>query len=834
MREERRRWTLSLALAALTSLSCTKKEEEPPAEQAVEVVEPAVPALDLWAGVPPLTPEADDVAASLEPRPEAQKPPSVHETIEVPLAAPEEPGPAVPPATPGELSVERHGPTGAQGLVDAVRLSFDQPMVPLADVTTLTAKPIPFTIEPAVPGKVRWLGTRTLAFEPEGGRMPFSTEYTVTVPAGVKSTWGKDLAADFRWTFSTPTLALASSTPWEGSEGIDLTPTITLEFNQPVERTALVAALSLAGRGDRMGMRLAPPPKKASTPTATEPEWKAARRVEVVPERALRPNTRYTLSLPGGVYGEGPERGSALALHFSTYPPLTVKKAKCWGTCWANHGITLEASNPLDDPDIASKVHVDPAPADLVVSPHWSGISLSGDFEGGTRYRVTVDAGLRDTHGQTLARDFSTTVTLGPPYPSVSLARPMGSPVVIEEAASKDFELLVAGVKTVELMARGLALSEVRTFLDAYPSSSDRSWPTGHDPATYTDLVRTPGAMKRSERLRLDLAPVLAKGGEHVWLNVRSNPIKSDGWTERYGTNMLVEVTDLGVATALDHDSGLVMVTRLSTGEPVAGAKVSLSERWSDTKVWTGETDAEGLARMSVGVTSAGQLLLVEHADWSTCDDHQGTYELLDTETRVMVPLGDMGGFAGQVFRHTEGLGFAMGRIDGDDAQVQAVVIDEGQYERRTTNRLERSEPREKLAAWSIDDTPLSRSDAHPAGHPSLGCEPATAERLDALASSLPKRSKLDPAQWSACPLGEGSWLLVSPGDPCGKEWHVAVIDDEGAVVGALAGKEPESHLRLRRLDGETLLVEQWGSKDAPRLFQADRSSLVQVEGTLG
>lgn len=282
MRARRLSRTLVFALAAAVGLSCTKKEEEtPPAEDAgtTEPAVPGVPALDLWAGVPPLEAKADDIATKLVPRPGIMSPPTVHETIEEPLKAPEGTKGVPPiPTAPGPLEVERNGPTGAQSLVDAVRLTFNQPMVPLADVEALKAAPIPLTIEPSVPGEVDWLGTRTLAFVPEAGRMPFSTEYTVTVPAGVRSTWGKALEKDFRWTFSTPTLALQSSVPWNGSDQVELEPTISLEFNQPIERTALIAAITLSGKGDRMGVRLAPPPKTAGTtpapaPASSEAEW---------------------------------------------------------------------------------------------------------------------------------------------------------------------------------------------------------------------------------------------------------------------------------------------------------------------------------------------------------------------------------------------------------------------------------------------------------------------------------------------------------------------------------------------------------------------------------
>ncbi len=613
MRIQRRSWTLCLALAAVTVVSCTNKEQPSPTEEQTDatVVEPGVPALDLWDGVPPLTPQAQDIAAVLEPRPGALKPPSVHETVEVPLAAVPDADGALPPPTPGPLSIERHGPTGPQTLVDAVRLSFNQPMVPLADIDTLKAAAIPFTIEPAVPGEVKWLGTRTLAFVPEAGRMPLSTKYTVTVPAGVASTWGKSLAKKFTWNFSTPAMELESATPWDGASNVELSPTITLWFNQAAERTAVVTALTLTSKGDRMGLVPAPPPKAGATPSP-DSEWKAARAVWLVPERPLRPNTRYVLTLPPGVYGEGPTPSTTIKSTFTTYPPLTLAKAKCWGVCHADYGITLDASTNLSDPDIAAKVHVDPEPEGLTVIPRSSAIVLGGKFEGRTRYTVTVDAGLRDTHGQTLAKDFKLTTTLGPPSPSVSFATTAGDPVVIERAATKEIELLVSGVKNVELHARALAVADISDFLDAYPDGEHRNWPRAHDPATYTKMFGTPGAMRRGERLTLDLGPALA-GGEHLWITTRSNPIKNSSWVDRYGVHKLVEVTDLGVATILDRDSGMAMVTRLSNGEPVAGATVSLHSRTSAAPLWTGTTNAEGLAEIEQGTGSSGTLLVVKH-----------------------------------------------------------------------------------------------------------------------------------------------------------------------------------------------------------------------------
>lgn len=249
--------------------------------------------------------------------------------------------------------------------------------------------------------------------------------------------------------------------------------------------------------------------------------------------------------------------------------------------------------------------------------------------------------------------------------------------------------------------------------------------------------------------------------------------------------------------------------------------------------------DVDGrLRRLLPGSALVGRagdrMLLIERALWSTCDDHQGAYDLLDTHTRVLVPLGDMGGFPADVFRHAKGLGFAIGRADGDgyEAKVQAVVLDEGTYERRVTDRLEQREPGKLLGDWGMEAAPLSHDGAQPLDDPPAGCGPADASALAALRAHLPKRTKLVPTQWTACSLDDGARLLLSTGGECGKQWHVLVLDGEGERAGERVGKQAGTHARLRRLDAGTLLVELWGSDDRPRLVLAGGDGLVDVGDT--
>ncbi|MCX4241500.1 hypothetical protein [Paraliomyxa miuraensis] len=307
-----------------------------------------------------------------------------------------------------------------------------------------------------------------------------------------------------------------------------------------------------------------------------------------------------------------------------------------------------------------------------------------------------------------------------------------------------------------------------------------------------------------------------------------------------------VQTRNLSVEIMETHGEGPVQLAELEvygrTGTPRDPLAITLAHTVVafDPPVWRKKlrthsagraflerVDADGrLQRLLPGTALVGRtgdrLLLIEQATWSTCDDHQGAYSLLDTHTRVLVPLGDMGGFGGRVFRHTEGLGFGIGRVEGDDAKVEAIVLDEGVYERRTTGRLDQRAPAQMLADWDIEGAPLATDPSGTLASPPPGCEPASATSLAGLRPHLPKRTSLDATQWTACSLGDDHQLLISTGGPCGKQWQVVVLGSEGALLGRRSGKEAGTHVRLRRLDESSMLIELWGADDRPRLLLAE------------
>ena len=124
-----------------------------------------------------------------------------------------------------------------QGSVESIKetsaiiVSFNQPMVPLQKLPG-EEETGPLHIKPPVSGKYRWMGTRTLVFLPEEGRLPYGTHFTVTLPAGFSSISGEILKEDFSWSFQTPPPNIIYHWPRDKSQWIGLNEIMILQFNQ--------------------------------------------------------------------------------------------------------------------------------------------------------------------------------------------------------------------------------------------------------------------------------------------------------------------------------------------------------------------------------------------------------------------------------------------------------------------------------------------------------------------------------------------------------------------------------------------------------------------------
>ena len=589
--------------AAMFFLPACTASNPTPAAADKPAAEPGPQKLDLWAGVPPIEPEASDIATELTPVPGPQPPPTVSETIELPFPPPEPPSKQTQDlAAEGPLKVLRTSPTQKEpGIVGAVTAVFNHPMVPLASIDDLKLERSPLSIEPQPKGKFRWLGTQMVAFEPEG-RLPFSTTFTARVQAGETSELGAKLAKEVKWQFTTPSLAVETHSPGEW-ESATLDTLMVVRFNQTIDRAKIAAALRLRGGGKTVAVESVAPDQweALAEPWRSQATAGIAERTLVLrPTAALEPDTAYTIDIPAGVYGEGPNPSKPIALKLRTYPPLTLSGPNCttnypWD-CRPESGITIAASNPIvSDPAFDKKVRITPEVPDLKVTVA-GGIHLEGKFRGLGTYTIEVDAGLRDIHGQELKNPYKRTVTLPALEASLQWSDRPVDPAVLEPGHSGVLEARATGLTSVEVRARPFAPASLREILGDRHLSYDGNWPGSLRQPGWDKTFDVRDSKVEAARLSLDARAMGAGNGNLLLLGARSNQLGNPGWSYRASLSQIVQITRLGVTAALDSVGGVVYVTDIETGEPLSGVELALHNTNVDVPLWTGKTGADGVA----------------------------------------------------------------------------------------------------------------------------------------------------------------------------------------------------------------------------------------------
>jgi len=582
---------------------------EAPPSAPVQIV-PLPQGIDPFADLePPQVPEleaGDPLADTLRLGPEP--PPEVGEVeAHFPPAVPEQPLPEVkvPPMT-----VVRHYPDHQVDLVDRVSVTFSLPMVPLADLARLDEIPSPLTISPEVPGRFIWLGTDTVAFQPEG-RMPFGNTYTATVAAGTKSALGQTLQDPYSFNFETPRPTLEGSVPTDGAEEIHPDSTITLYFNADVEPAKVLPLLELKDvEGKSYPLALVGRPPKdpdATGRTAEDADLRRrARGLVVKPAKRLPTGMHYVMTIGEELTStEGPlPADTKHFVRFATYYPLEVTGATCsWGggLCYPGSPIHVEFNNRLKQQSLTGKVTVSPPAESLRLRVSGNDIVAFAEFLPSQEYTIHVSVGIEDAHGQKNVQGYSQKVKYREAQPMMNLART--GIIVLESRETRTID-----VSSMNLEEARLKLSYVppEKLLEAV------ELPFGYygwddDPSRVLQMMEERPVVltdqkNRVKRVPIDLNPALASrnvpyGVVFIDLKARRSRGLFKGW-DNFRQTALVQITDLGLTAAQSRDELYVLATRLSSAEPLHRAKVTLFERSSKEEVGSGFTDEMGLVKL--------------------------------------------------------------------------------------------------------------------------------------------------------------------------------------------------------------------------------------------
>ncbi len=523
----------------------------------------------------------------------------------------------------------RYQPEGSVDLAPFISVTFDQPMVPVATLDQLSSADVPVQVTPAIEGRWRWIGTRTLRFElvPELlDRLPASTSYQVVVPAGTRSANGATLNEAVSWTFTTPTPTVTQFTG--ESDSLPLAPVFVAVFDQRVDPEAVIAVTTLRAGGEHRPVRIADKAEIEADEAARSAVEQAldSRAVAFRPVSELPADTALEIRIgPAIPSAEGPlTSGTVDVRRASTFGRLEIEETSCdWGDgCTPGVPFVVRLSNPLE-PDAfrSDQVSVSPAIPGLRINVSGSVIEISGATTGRTTYAVRLRSDLVDVFGQTLGEDTTVEFDVGPAPPEF---RGFDRSWITTDPTADHPTLTVTSVNhdAVHVQAWGVNptnLTEYREYLDKLESDIGAAIPEWQ--IVYDEVIEVDAPPDQWVETPIDLSAPFNLAGSQLVVRVeptRKFSAKDDDYWRNRPTIAWVQNTTLGIDAFFDDDQLLIWATDLPTGEPVGGIPIELI---GDGRIAT--TDEAGLAQLDLGTegvlglwANAGDRTAFLPSDW--------------------------------------------------------------------------------------------------------------------------------------------------------------------------------------------------------------------------
>jgi uncharacterized protein YfaS (alpha-2-macroglobulin family) len=554
------------------------------------------------------------------------------------------------------VSAAPNGELANLAQVDEIRVVFSEPMVTLGRIPARVTAPF-FSISPAVPGTFRWSGTTILIFTPEGRRpLPYATNYEVTIDTAAAAVSGRRLAQPYRFSFTTPTVKLLQ-TNWyrrggkagapmvvvlrfnQPVRGADIAPHITARFephqwNEPawpaearervrgidpaaLDRFAAKASATRAAASARSPVELRLMSDWDRTRFPPAPDMVVFETVTPVPSESwVLLTVQRTVPSPAGPATPS----SATAYTIQAEHAFFVDGFYCSRRCVPENGNPLQFRNEVKVAAFAAATSVfdvtDPGAMQRVNRP--AAPKPRGDYQqdesraftledGGFNaqppartYAVTIDSSLQSVDGQTLGYTWTGTVenwrqraftSFGDGHGVWELGGGKALPFYARNF--RDVTQWAARIDPADLVPTIVKLQRAERSADEFAAYQPPFSEAPPGAGTPRRLGVTPDKLQSHG---LDLSKALSdKGTGLVWAAVEDGqPIDgAETYPDPRVRASIVQVTNLGITVKDSPQNTLIFVTRLDTGQPVDGARVSIVQL--DNKVfWSGTTGTHG------------------------------------------------------------------------------------------------------------------------------------------------------------------------------------------------------------------------------------------------
>ncbi len=520
------------------------------------------------------------------------------------------------------LEVVRFSPEGEVPLAPQLSVTFSQPMVAVTSQEE-AAKVVPVKITPEVAGKWRWIGTKTIIFDPVN-RFPMASEFRVEIPAGTKSALGKTLATSKIFTFKTPPPQVTKVYP--KSNEVSGNPLIFVGFDQQIDPKIVLQKIKLNGAGKSWQLRLATSEEiqadkniKELAANSIKNYWLVFRTVSensAGQNIVLPSDSSFEIVIPVGTPSVEGTRTTIKdqSYSFKTYGRFQLKKSSCDGEtssrrkCSPYFGIDFEFSNNLDENLFDENlIQVIPKVENLEIFNRGEELSINGNFKPLTSYRVVISPNLTDEFGQKLGASVSQTFRIGRSDPNFFGAE--SGLHTLDPYGSRSISYYSTNYKSVNVTMYSVQPEQYSQFLEFEEKRSENKPAKAPGQKVFSRLILLNAKPEETIETRIDLSPALKNGYGHVVLVVTPTSRTKEDDEESI---VWIQSTNIGLDSFGDATELIGWATSLKDGKPLAGAKLQLVD--GKFSQGTAETKADGLAKIilpkSISSKSDEQLLI--------------------------------------------------------------------------------------------------------------------------------------------------------------------------------------------------------------------------------
>ncbi len=482
------------------------------------------------------------------------------------------------PGQSGQLAVQYTFPAQNDVEVDAqatVLVQFNRPVSALTALAQRNNQPV-LVFDPPATGSGHWLTSSLYVFRPDA--LQPDTHYSVRVLQQLSDLPDGQLPQEYIFGFDTIVPAVADMAPRDNTQYVDPTAPLQVLFNQPVDQATAESLFSLSD---------------GSNTVAGAFSWPDDHTMVFQPAAPLARGVHYTASAAGAA---APAKVTTWGFTVVDFPRVTSTDPANGDTSARLGGVSITFSAPMDHDSTEAAITFDPPPdPDNAPDFFWSGsdtvLNINLHTEYLSSYRASIGAGAHDRYDTPIQAPYSLSFTTqAPSTPQPGLSILAGQAGVLSAYAPAQVFVGSVNVQNIDLTLSPLAEAEFRTLLTTDYQTYRTFKPSGAALRQWS--VPVAGYQQdQQETTPIDLGTQTLPDGGTLAPGYYLLDASANGVT--YQDRVALEITKTNLVVKRGVDSGLVWAVDLNTGQPVAGATVTLYDR-SGAALASGQTAADG------------------------------------------------------------------------------------------------------------------------------------------------------------------------------------------------------------------------------------------------